>query len=352
MPGYRWQGARSVATLVVGSPAKHLEEATPVGFLIGTDEAGYGPNLGPLVISATLWQVPNQVRAEDLYRLLGEVIVCSGGRAAHNDPKCVAMADSKVLYRPGKGIGDLERGLLAALAVLGRHPTSWLEVWQSLAPESADTRHSIPWYADYDAPLPLKADPEDREPLAEAVSRVLATAGVRLVDIQSRAIFPQEFNQLVYRYGTKATALSQATLNLAARLIQPLEEGPISILCDKHGGRNRYGRLLTEHFPEWLIEVYGESRERSVYRFGPRKRRVEIRFQGKAESCLPVALASMASKYLRELAMRAFNAFWCQRVAGLRPTAGYPRDARRFKTTIAAAQAHLGIEEQALWRKK
>ena len=31
-------------------------------YLIGTDEAGYGPNLGPLVISATVWQVPDGVR--------------------------------------------------------------------------------------------------------------------------------------------------------------------------------------------------------------------------------------------------------------------------------------------------
>ena len=26
-------------------------------YVIGTDEAGYGPHLGPLVISATLWQL-------------------------------------------------------------------------------------------------------------------------------------------------------------------------------------------------------------------------------------------------------------------------------------------------------
>ena len=25
--------------------------------VIGTDEAGYGPNLGPLVVAATAWQV-------------------------------------------------------------------------------------------------------------------------------------------------------------------------------------------------------------------------------------------------------------------------------------------------------
>ena len=37
-----------------------------MAYLIGTDEAGYGPNLGPLVISATLWEVPEE--AKDLLR--------------------------------------------------------------------------------------------------------------------------------------------------------------------------------------------------------------------------------------------------------------------------------------------
>ena len=51
----------------------------------------------------------------------------------------------------------------------------------------------------------------------------------------------------------------------------------------------------------------------------------------KGEEFLPTALASMTAKYLRELSMRAFNEFWCARVPGLRPTAGYPGDAPRFK---------------------
>jgi hypothetical protein len=109
---------------------------------------------------------------------------------------------------------------------------------------------------------------------------------------------------------------------------------------------------VVDHFPERFIEIHGESRAQSVYRFGPAERRVEIRFRTKAEVCLPVALASMASKYLRELAMMGLNAFWGARVPGLRPTAGYPQDARRFKAEIAAVQADLGIRDAELWRTR
>ena len=37
-----------------------------MGYLIGTDEAGYGPNLGPLVITATTWHVPGTPKLADL----------------------------------------------------------------------------------------------------------------------------------------------------------------------------------------------------------------------------------------------------------------------------------------------
>jgi ribonuclease HII len=32
-----------------------------MGILIGMDEAGYGPNLGPLVVAATAWEVADEV---------------------------------------------------------------------------------------------------------------------------------------------------------------------------------------------------------------------------------------------------------------------------------------------------
>jgi hypothetical protein len=321
-------------------------------YLIGTDEAGYGPNLGPLVISASVWQVPEGVRADDLYRILDGVVCAAASRSGGTSPARMVIADSKLLYQSGKGLSALERGVLVALALLGHQPASWRDVWGALAPDSSDARRAVPWYAEYDAPVPLEAVRGAIQPLAESVEQGLDAAGVRLVGLCSRAIFAAEFNELVDRYGSKGTLLSHATLELAARSLMPLSCGPISVLCDKHGGRNAYRQLLAEWFPEWLIEVYGEGREESLYRFGPAERRVEFRFRAKGETCLATALASMASKYLRELAMRAFNAFWCDRLPGLAPTAGYPVDAKRFKAAIATVQAGLGIDDRLLWRSR
>ena len=211
---------------------------------------------------------------------------------------------------------------------------------------------SAPWYADFNAAVPLDCEASQVEPLGTALKAGLAAAGVRIAAIRSRVIFEEEFNELIEQYGSKGAALSKQTLALAARMVEPLSAASIGVICDKHGGRNCYGQLLSEHFSEWLIEVHGEGRERSVYRFGPPQRRVEFCFRTRAEACLPVALASMASKYLRELAMRALNDYWRRRVPGLQPTAGYPQDAKRFRADIAETQRRLQIADRRVWRVK
>ena len=135
---------------------------------------------------------------------------------------------------------------------------------------------------------------------------------MRLAGLYCRAIFPEEFNALVARYDSKGSVLSHATLDLVARAMHAWVEGPITVLCDKHGGRNHYLPLLMAQFPNALIMIRKEGTASSRYVFGPPGRRVEISFQARAEAHLPAALASMAAKYLRELAMRTFNEYWCR----------------------------------------
>jgi hypothetical protein len=60
----------------------------------------------------------------------------------------------------------------------------------------------------------------------------------------------------------------------------------------------------------------------------------------------------MLCKYLREVCMRQFNRFWTGHVPGLKPTAGYPGDARRFYDAIRPVMAKLGIGEECVWRKR
>jgi hypothetical protein len=230
-------------------------------------------------------------------------------------------------------------------------PGTWREVWTLYAPGSDGPLGGVPWYAGYDSPLPVDAAADGLAAPAERLRECLAAAGVRLVGLVSRAVFPEQFNGLVERLGSKGAALTHQTLDLAAGLIGSLEGGPIAVLCDKHGGRNRYAGALWEHFPDAApIEVREEGRRQSIYRFGPAGRRVEFCFQTDGEAHLPTALASMQSKYLRELAMRALNAFWCRHVPGLKPTAGYPQDAKRFRHHIAHKLGELKINETVLWR--
>ena len=76
-----------------------------------------------------------------------------------------------------------------------------------------------------------------------------------------------------------------------------------------------------------------------------------IEFTVGGEARLPVAVASMTAKYVRELAMLAFNAFWEARQPGLVATAGYPVDATRWRRAAAAAVDRSGVPWDAIWRR-
>ncbi|MFQ5496105.1 MAG: hypothetical protein ACE5EX_12075, partial [Phycisphaerae bacterium] len=67
---------------------------------------------------------------------------------------------------------------------------------------------------------------------------------------------------------------------------------------------------------------------------------------------MPVALASMLSKYLREVLMACFNAYWADRVPGVKATAGYYQDGLRFLKDIQPHLRRLGIERDQLARQR
>ncbi|MEO1496406.1 MAG: hypothetical protein AAFV43_04570 [Planctomycetota bacterium] len=325
-------------------PASPIHASGPT-WRIGLDEAGYGPNLGPLTIGATAWRLD---RDADLYDALSTAVA----PVASDDDRLV-IADSKVVYQPGGGLAGLEAAVLAAFG--GNRPATFTELLATLGADPNEHRADAPWRAGFDTALPIDAGSDTLDEQSATLERTFQSAGVSAPRLAARVVYPAEFNDLVDRYGSKGAALSHATLELARRVLDDTgvaieaSDLPVRITFDKHGGRNRYGALVQHWLPEAPLTVIEESRPVSRYRVGAS---VELVFRSKGEAELPVALASMIAKLLRELTMLGFNRFWAQQVPGVRPTAGYPVDAKRFLAAIAARQAELGIDHRRLWRNR
>ncbi len=311
-------------------------------WLIGVDEAGYGPNLGPLTIGATLWRgdAISDSSEVDLYECLADSI------SKKPTPGRIAVADSKRLYKPGGGIEKLELGVLALL----QPPVGSLsELVERLGADPHSEWNKAIWRRGFDPRLPIASEEDSIAVLSRGLKKTCETAQCHPVAVAARLVFPSEFNELVDRWQSKGAALSHTTLQLVRRTMDShVDRGDVLCVCDKHGGRNRYGSLLEEHFPEHPIETLMESRAESRYRSGP----IEFVFRTKGESFLPTAWASMTAKLLRELSMQALNSFWTKHVPGIKPTAGYPVDAKRFQSQIAKKQAELKIDSRTLWRTR
>ena len=313
-----------------------------MSLLIGMDEAGYGPNLGPLVITASVWEVPDDPDF-DIWSAMLDIVQ----REPVKNERKIQVGDSKDVYSPTRGISELEKSVQCALRLLDIRPGDFRDLADFLCPEveMADE----PWFDEVNLELPVSdVAVSEIDEIGDAWQEACRKHGIKLKQVRSDIVLTSRFNQAVEDCGSKGVMLSRTSLNLLRSVWNPDEEQPTLIVCDKHGGRNRYNELLYDIMDGQMIFCVEESRARSAYRTG----NATIQFSMKAESHFPVALSSMFCKYVRELSMELFNQFWQSHVEGLKATKGYPTDARRFRAEITEAQKHLEMPLSELWRNK
>jgi ribonuclease HII len=318
-----------------------------MAWIIGIDEAGYGPNLGPFVMTAVACRVPDALAGADLWQALAPAVRREGDKEGR-----LLVADSKVVYSTARGLLGLERGVFGALwRGAAAPPLGGLVEWA--CPGDHDDLRAEAWYRG-DSALPVCAAAEDLAAHAARFDAACAAAGVGRWVARSAVVCTPRFNALVDRAGSKGAVLACALGSLLRGGLEAAAgDEPVSFLVDKHGGRNAYAAQIQQSLGRGAVVAREEGMARSAYDVLGLGRGVRLTFQPRAEAehfC--VALASMASKYLRELLMLEFNRFWQGHVPGLKPTAGYPGDSARFLAEVRAAAARLGLPEAALWRRK
>ncbi len=317
---------------------------------IGVDEAGYGPNLGPLVVAASVWQAPGGMTEAEFLAALQDDFRPQPWKA-----QCphVPLGDSKLLYQSGGGLASLEAGLLALLSHLHDQVHSVKDLLDAVQPNHGDMLDHLPWYdglENFSVPKSNELDTEV-ERLAAIARGALSHQSIRLVGLRATVITETFFNGRVQQLRSKGQLLSQASLRLVAELLESQAGQPAFVYCDRQGGRKNYLPVLLDALPERWFEQTQVSSQRCSYRSaGPPA--CEIHFTVQGDRFPPTALASMLAKYLRERLMESFNTFWCARVPALRPTAGYPLDAKRFRAEIDRTASQVGLPPERWWRSR
>jgi hypothetical protein len=312
-----------------------------MAILVGIDEAGYGPVLGPLVVSAAVFELPGEQLGEPMWDLLRQS-VCkrkagSAGRVIINDSKKLSSSPKS---KTTKKYQVLQRSVLACLAAQGDKglPESLEDLLVSVRGYAVEELKQYPWYKGAVETFQLDYDRDDVATAANALGQTMVNKAVGLLHLWSKPLLAGEFNRQVGASQNKATVL----FGLVSKFIDAAQKkygestNNLQIVVDKQGGRSHYRPLLQRLYPEWTMKILKETDGVSSYQLIDRDRQMKIHFVAKGDDRhLPVALASMASKLVRELFMELLNRYFQVKCPGIKPTAGYYQDGQRFLKDLA-----------------
>ena len=293
---------------------------------VGIDEAGYGPLLGPLVVSSSAFSLPHSLLADDLWQRLKKSV---SQKRKHLSGRLL-IADSKKAHSKSSKTNHLERTVLACLMSLGQAPDTLEQLLTRLCPDCLERLGAYPWYQNI-ANIELAVNKADIAIASSVFADEMAENGIELLGLQSRCLDVAHYNRMVGNVKNKANVLFTATSQLIKNAWDNFKDDELQIVIDRQGGRTRYRKILGTMFPQTELTILKETTANSSYelRMGGRVMRLHFAVGGDGRF-LPVSLASMASKYLRELLVGNINSYFTGLCTDLKPTAGYWKDGLRF----------------------
>lgn len=320
-----------------------------MAILVGIDEAGYGPILGPLTVSSVAIQLPDSHLKSDMWQTLIKTV----SKQKKNLAGRLLIADSKKAFTRSSGPIHLSRAVLASLSILNTAPTDAFQLLQSLCPDCVVRLADYPWHKDLHK-IPLHASPDDIKVASSALKKTMAENNMHLLSLQSRCLDVERYNHLVGNVKNKSTVLFTAICQLIQNIFTDAHpDQNLQIIVDRQGGRIAYAPPLLKMFPEMSLAIIKQDEKLSSYEMTDGKKTMRLHFTTKADDrFLPVALASMTSKYIRELMMDSINRYFIEQCPDLKPTAGYWTDGKRFISDLQKNLPNTTIPTNLLVRCK
>jgi ribonuclease HII len=309
-------------------------------YIVGIDENGLGPRLGPLVVTGSIFEIEadyHPARFWDEASIPGLTVndskkVFSQRNKARGERSVLVYYNHLFKKSPGKAEDFLSPILLNNSADLRRN-----------CGENSETMCWEPGFR-----LPFWYQKGDITEVAEKINQYT----VKLREVKAILCCPYNFNSSLSteRVGENKNRLDFSFFEDLIEYFYRKYGDEILYLCGKIGGTINYWGYFSflNNFPG--RQETGQS-NLSSYRFDSLGT-VQFIKDGD-EIHFPIALSSMFGKYIREIFIERLNRFFCSRIPGLKPVSGYnDRLTREFIRQTSQKRKELGIPDDCFLRSK
>jgi ribonuclease HII len=304
--------------------------------VMGVDENGLGPRLGPLVATSVAVEVPRYARSALCDRGLALGLTDSketGGFGRMGFIESVALA---LVKRGGAGRPGSADGLLEAVSPDSRQR---LRAFCPDAPSAGQC-----WAVD----LPLPAFGGDVSYGEALLDRLVGRSSLRIIDVRSRIACAGILNAKLAA-GANKLAVDLELFEDLICAVHGAHGSRLLALCGMIGGIRDYASRLSRFEPNRVSSLPGRRGQRRYAVDGVG----EVCFEVDADARhLPVALASIVGKYVREICMRRIGEFYQKGNPALKLASGYHDPVTtRFIDATESSRVQLGIAPDCFRRQ-